>query len=284
MKSSFEASSILAHQTPEINRHTNLLTDEEPLQVLPSLAKILGLDDAIVIQQLWYWLNPKRKSGKVIGGHRWIYNTYKEWQEQNFPFWSEIHIKRLFLRLEKAGIIISCQPEGGISRRKYYRLSDAFVIRAKKGDLGSQDGSSQIRPSYPVDTMVVSSRYVPISETTGREYKQREKGERTPLKNGEGQFSEFTATWKPDNRTKEQKLANIDIGSNYPSETEFNDFLDEIDQNCRITEYRPDLYIQLCENKWHQWRDDLGKWIKVRNWKSYVQSLADKIDDDMPRS
>ena len=106
----------------------------------------------------------------------------------------------------------------------------------------------------------------------------------TPLKNGEGQFSEFTATWKPDKRTKEQKLANIDIGSNYPSETEFNDFLDEIDQNCRIAEYRPDLYIQLCENKWHQWRDDLGKWVKVRNWKSYVQSLADKIDDDMPRN
>ena len=249
--------------------------------MLPSLAKILGLDEAIIIQQLWYWLNPKRKSGKVINGYRWIYNTYKEWQEQNFPFWSEIHIKRLFLRLEKSGIIISCQPEGGISRRKYYRLSDAFVIRAKKGDLGNEDGSYQIRPSYPVDTMVVSSGYVPIcTETTGRDNLQRVNSEMTPLKNGEGDFSEFPSKWKPDMRSKEQKLASIDIGSNYPSEVEFDAFLEEIPNGCLIAEYRSDLYYQLCDNKWHEWREDLKKWIKVRNWKAYVEALADKIQDD----
>ena len=246
--------------------------------MLPSLAKILGLDEAIIIQQLWYWLNPKRKSGKVINGYRWIYNTYKEWQEQNFPFWSEIHIKRLFLRLEKSGIIISCQPEGGISRRKYYRLSDAFVIRAKRGDLGHEDGSSQIRPSYPVDTMVVSSGYVPIcTESTSREYVQRSL---TPFSNGGAEVSEITI--KPRSGAKQQKLAKIPKVDDFPSEEEFNAFLDEIGERFTMEDYRPDLYEQLSKNKWHQWRGDLQKWVPVRNWKAYVQALAEKIAEDKP--
>ena len=34
----------------------NLLINEPPLQVLPSLAAKIGLDNAIFIQQLHYWL------------------------------------------------------------------------------------------------------------------------------------------------------------------------------------------------------------------------------------
>lgn len=281
MKESLKAIESLSSQVPEINKHTNLLMDDEPLQVLPKLATILGLEEAIIIQQLWYWLNPKRKAGKVIDGQRWIYNTYKEWRESNFPFWSEIHIKRLFLNLEKAGIIVSCQPEGRMSRRKYYRLNEAFVARAKRGDLRNPDGSIQIRSSYQIDTFDGSSRYVPSTESTYRENKQREKREKTPLKNGDGDFQTFPATWKPNPRTKEQQLESINPGLDYPSAIEFEQFLDSMHNGTKLDDYRPDLYSQLCENKWHQWRDDLRKWVKVRNWKSYVQALADKIEENL---
>lgn len=36
-----------------------LLINEPPLQVLPTLAKTIGLNEAIVLQQVHYWLNPK---------------------------------------------------------------------------------------------------------------------------------------------------------------------------------------------------------------------------------
>ena len=63
----------------------NVLTKESSLVILPSLAMKIGFREAIILQQIHYWLT---KSLHVIEGRRWVYNTYKEWQKQ-FPFWSE---------------------------------------------------------------------------------------------------------------------------------------------------------------------------------------------------
>jgi hypothetical protein len=281
MKKLVKAGSNLCPEEEVIN-HTNLLIDDEPLQVLPKLAVSMGLDEAIVIQQLHYWLNPRRKSGKVIGGRRWIYNTYKEWRETNFPFWSEIHIKRLFLNLEKSGVIVSCQPEGRMSRRKYYRLSDAFVLRAKRGEIDKPDGISNEPSAYPVDTIVVSKRSVPITETTSIDNKQRVLVEDTSNRGaGESEsFPSYNSVWKPRSGTKEEKLAVIRPSSNYPSEAEFDRYLDS-EALDNVISGRPDLYSQLCENKWHQWKEHLKKWVPINNWKAYVVALSVKINEDL---
>ncbi|WLF74824.1 hypothetical protein Q3V38_08385 [Limosilactobacillus fermentum] len=47
----------------------SLLIEEPPLQVLPSLAKSIGLNEAIVLQQIHYWI---RKSNNLKDGHKWI--------------------------------------------------------------------------------------------------------------------------------------------------------------------------------------------------------------------
>lgn len=78
------------------------LIDEPPLLVLPTLAKALGLNDAIILQQLHYWLE---KSSHKIDGRKWVYNTYKQWHNQ-FPFFSERTIQRVFLSLEKRNVVI----------------------------------------------------------------------------------------------------------------------------------------------------------------------------------
>lgn len=80
---------------------SKLLIDEQPLQVLPSLANLLGLNKAIFLQQVHYWL---QKSEHIREGKRWIYNTYSEWQEQ-FPFWSIETIKRTVRSLEADGVV-----------------------------------------------------------------------------------------------------------------------------------------------------------------------------------
>lgn len=38
---------------------SKLLIDDYPIQVLPKLAKVIGLNEAIILQQLHYWLNSK---------------------------------------------------------------------------------------------------------------------------------------------------------------------------------------------------------------------------------
>lgn len=100
--------------------HTSpLLTDEEPLQVLPSLAVRVGLNEAIILQQLHYWLRNK-KSGEVIGGVKWIFNSFDEWVEQ-FPFLSKRTVERSFAKLEAMRIVLS-EQFGGRDRRNYWRI------------------------------------------------------------------------------------------------------------------------------------------------------------------
>jgi hypothetical protein len=93
-------------RSSETEAHTStLLIDDPPLLVLPVLAVSIGLNEAIVLQQLHYWL--KKKEAQVRDGHRWVYNTYEQWREDNFPFWSVRTIQRIFTSLEKRGLVIA---------------------------------------------------------------------------------------------------------------------------------------------------------------------------------
>lgn len=103
---------------------SHLLINEQALQVLPSLAIALGLNEAIALQQVHYWLNNVKNAGRIdADGNKWVYNTYQEWQEGNFPFWSEDKIQRVFLSLEKQGVLISKQLDAkSRDMTKFYRI------------------------------------------------------------------------------------------------------------------------------------------------------------------
>lgn len=98
-----------------------LLIDDYPIQVLPKLAKEVGLNEAIFVQQLHYWTNGK--AGKLIDGKRWVYNTYKDWEE-NFPFWSNATIRRTIASCEKQNIIIvGNYNRAGFDKTKWYAVN-----------------------------------------------------------------------------------------------------------------------------------------------------------------
>lgn len=80
---------------------SRLLINEQPLLVLPSLACEIGLNEALVLQQIHYWMN---SSKNFFEGRYWVYNSVSEWQTQ-FPFWSESTTKRALVRLEKLGLV-----------------------------------------------------------------------------------------------------------------------------------------------------------------------------------
>lgn len=107
---------------------SNLLLDERPLIVLPSLAAMLNsLDEAVILQQIHYWIEKKQNYRE---GRYWVYNSMEKWM-QHFPWIkSRTTLTRYFKNLEAKGLLITGNfNKAGFDKTKwytidYYSLSD----------------------------------------------------------------------------------------------------------------------------------------------------------------
>ena len=104
---------------------SKLIINEHPLMVLPTLAATIGLNEAIILQQIHYWLDP-RINTNYINDSYWVYNTYHQWSKQ-FPFWSEITIRRTIKNLEKLDLLISKD----FNKNPYLRLKWGQMCKEK---------------------------------------------------------------------------------------------------------------------------------------------------------
>jgi len=125
--------------------------------VLPSLAIAIGLNEAIVLQQFHYL---GRIGGRVINGENWVFDTYESLREKFFPFWSEKTIQRVVTTLEENGWLLSCQPEGVMSRRKYYRISNQARLHLTKERL-AENTNARMSDFVHIEG---STRGVPLTE------------------------------------------------------------------------------------------------------------------------
>lgn len=140
---------------------SNLLIHEEPLLVLPGLASKIGLNEAIFLQQIHYWLN---RSNNFYDGYRWVYNTYEEWREQ-FPFWSVATLRRIVNKLEKEQLlIIGNYNKLKIDKTKWYRINYGLLNRMSSPCAQNE----QSRCSNCADEALNMSRPLPeiTTETT----------------------------------------------------------------------------------------------------------------------
>lgn len=80
-----------------------LLIDDQPHQVLPALAKAIGLNEAIFLQQLHYLLNYSKNE---FEGKPWIFNSLEQWEEI-FCYWSLSTIRRTIKSLSKQGLLLT---------------------------------------------------------------------------------------------------------------------------------------------------------------------------------
>lgn len=95
-----------------------LLFNEQPIVINRLGAKVLGLNEAIVIQQIHYWIDINEKAKiNFYESKTWTFNTYEKWQKENFDFWSVRTLKRIFDNLIKKGILI----KGNFNKMKYDR-------------------------------------------------------------------------------------------------------------------------------------------------------------------
>lgn len=100
------------------------LFDDYPIVVDKKLAKIIGLNEAIVLQHIHYWLiNNERNGINFKEGRYWTFNSIKKWQEETFYFWSIDTVKRIFKNLEQKGLLIAGNfNKKGYDRTKWYTI------------------------------------------------------------------------------------------------------------------------------------------------------------------
>lgn len=170
---------------------SRLLIDEQPLQVVPSLACKMGLNRAMFLQQLHYWL---QKSKHVRDGRSWVFNTYEGWHEQ-FPFWSAQAIKKIVLQLEARGIIETTDRynKRGTDRTKWYTIDydalNALFVDEDEAegpeDSEGAESNDEGAESNALEGAESTERYQRVPETNNRD---------SDLQSGDGRASQPAPT------------------------------------------------------------------------------------------
>lgn len=115
------------------------LLDENPLWVLPSLAVEIGLNEAIVLQHLYY----RCQVGEVKDEKRWV-QASADILQLAFPFWSASTIERAVKALK----------DGGYLEARRSRDGNLFTTDTPRTRQIDGSGTRQIDPSDPSDRRV----------------------------------------------------------------------------------------------------------------------------------
>lgn len=106
------------------------LFDEYPIIANKTLARELGLNEALILQQIHYWIEINKKTGKnFYEGRYWTYNSIRSWRENDFDYMSFETVKRTFAKLEKQGYLITANfNKDPRDKTKWYTLNDDKLI------------------------------------------------------------------------------------------------------------------------------------------------------------
>lgn len=119
----------------------SMLFNFRPLVINPELATRIGLNEAIVLQQVNYWINDKEQ-GVIHSGRRWVFNSYESWVKQ-FPFWSADTVKRAFTSLVKQGCLdVEQLNKSQHDRTNYYTINHDCELLNDAEQVPSSNGAS----------------------------------------------------------------------------------------------------------------------------------------------
>jgi hypothetical protein len=149
---------------------SKLLLDEPPLVIQPALAQQIGLNEAIILQQIHYWIctSPHDREGQ-----KWIYNSYEEWGKQ-FPWIGNRKLRYVIRNLEQEGYLLT----GRFNKRrgdntKWYRINyekleellDTHLAKLATGVPNHATGVPNFATPLPETTTETTIREEPKSIT-----------------------------------------------------------------------------------------------------------------------
>ena|GEM_PF-6572874 len=112
---------------------SRLLINEYPLQVLPTLAIAIGLNEAIALQQIQYWLAIYQEKKDLYHFHDngWWVRLSSVGAAETFPFWSKKTVLRTLAKLRRESLILT----NGQARTSWYTIDYDTIARTGLGNL-----------------------------------------------------------------------------------------------------------------------------------------------------
>lgn len=163
---------------------SKLLINESPLQVQPSLAMAIGLNEAIFLQQLHYWMGASRHHHD---GKKWVYNTYSDWLLQ-LKYMSLPTLKRTIKSLKDRGLLTTERFDKLRSNQvNYYTINyDVLAIieanisqaidsidKVKMSQSNSSDCTNAVAQNEPIHRLKMSQSPLAQNEPMlTREYQE----------------------------------------------------------------------------------------------------------------
>jgi len=140
--------------------------------LLPSLAIAVGVNEALMLQQIHYWLDP-RVNKNYHKNRFWVYNSYTQWQRQ-FPFWSERTLRRSIKSLEDRQLLIyDFFNRTPFDKTKWYsvdydNVSSLKTNKSPSGQIGhiDMDNPTKSSRSFRTDEPDNLAASIYISENT----------------------------------------------------------------------------------------------------------------------
>ena len=102
----------------------SILYDNDLFTFSGHLAAEIGINEAVIVQQIHYWCCKNEELGRnFVNGHYWTYNSFQNWQKQ-FEWMSERTIRTAFRKLEDIGYVITgVFNKSKFDKTKWYRLN-----------------------------------------------------------------------------------------------------------------------------------------------------------------
>lgn len=245
------------------------IMNDRPLMVSKELAKSLGVDQSMLVQQLHYWVEKNKKNDKNYFNNKyWLYSTVKEMRDRDFPFWSEKTLRRYLNALSDKGIIIRRHFSDNASDSTYFYTIDYDVLASVCNVVFENIPENTTEKSQNTDGQVdqgtldkMSTPFNKDKETNIKEINIKSSSPKPP--------SSFENPQPFVQQKKEEEV----VSKNIPSKKEVEDFVTNfILENPKLSFIQANQFYSICSTCNWEFNNK-----PIRNWKAYYIGMVNKI-------
>ena len=127
----------------------NIFIEMKSYQFDPDMAERYGVDNAIMIWNLSYWIQHNEANGMHFhDGRTWTFNSVDAFTKI-FPFWSKGQIRRILKSLEESGVIMTGNyNQSAYDRKTWYAFTDSFLqMHLSKSTNGNDENDKSNKDS-----------------------------------------------------------------------------------------------------------------------------------------
>ena len=252
--------------------------------VSKELAKSLGVDQSMLVQQLHYWVEKNKENDKNYFNNKyWLYSTVKEMRDRDFPFWSEKTLRRYLNALSDKEIIIRRHFSDNASDSTYFYTIDYDVLASvcnvvleiipentteksqnTDGQLdhgnAQRDGQVDHGPLDKMSTPFNKDKEINIKEIK-KEINIKPSSPKSP------------SSFENPQPFVKSEMEEEGIPKKIPTKQEIENFVAKIEkENPDFPTINADFFYTICQG--HDWRFNNKP---IRDWKAYYFGMANRM-------